>query len=350
MGEISEALKRSGASPPSGTEEHERVHPAGSSARPDTSSPNADRARSPAPHRDALDQADRDGPDPSGASDPRDLQPTAHVERRDEPAQRLSLQNPAVVSDNPAARLSLERPSSPESEAYRRIAFRLRDLASRRGARSIVVLSAEPSEGKTTTACNLAAQLARLDHSARTLLVDLDFHRASLAAALGVRVQNGSAEVIRGEIPITAAIHETDVHSLSILGLPAPATNVEALLASPALARMIRDLEQRYDHVIIDSPPVLAASDAQIILRSAAAALFVARASQTRARSLRRAIEEIPGEKILGTLLNGGRPAGADTYGYGLSYGQFAAAAPHPREPGTAETSGDPASDDEARR
>jgi len=234
-------------------------------------------------------------------------------------ANRISLLNPELLPGNPAARISLEQPSSPDGQAYRRIAFRVRDAAHQRHARAIVIVSAEPSEGKTTTACNLAAQLARLDHSARTLLVDLDFHRAALARALGIRVPFGSAEVIRGNLSLEEAIQETDFPSLSVLGLPGPISDVDEILANPATPRLIRELANRFDHVIIDSPPVLAASDAQILLRSADAALMVARASQSKALSLTRALEELPADKILGTLLNGAKRRSAKNYGYGYS-------------------------------
>ncbi len=313
MGEIADALRRAVERPADGGRVDEQP------------------SRRPMPHAEALVRAGRrprlDGEAPAPSEPDRTrLQGagTAPEAPVDEAPRRISLLEPELGSDNPAARLSVERPSSPESQQYRRIAFRLRDLANARGARSIVVLSAEPTEGKTTTACNLAAQLARLDHSAHTLLLDLDFHRASVASALGFTLDHGAAEVVLGEVPIDAAIHATDIPSLSILGLPAPVADVDVLLASPGLPRMIRDLEQRFDHVIIDSPPVLVASDAQIILRHAAAAILVTWAAQSRARSLRRALDYLPSEKLLGTLLNGGKRSEPESYGYGYGYGASA--------------------------
>jgi len=177
-------------------------------------------------------------------------------------------------------------------------------LADARNARSIVVTSAQMGDGKTTTICNLAVQLARLDQALRVVLVDLDLRRSSVASAMGIQVDVPVDAVLRGEHPVGDAIIETDVPGLSVLALNQLTPNVEWLLANANLHTMIRELESRFNFVLIDTPPLLAVTDAQIILRHAAAGLFVARAGATRVKSIRRAIELLPTRKLLGSFLN----------------------------------------------
>ena len=203
-----------------------------------------------------------------------------------------------------AARVTLSDPLGEATQQYRRIAFRIRELADSRGAHSIVITSAQTQEGKTTTSCNLAIQLARLDQALRVVLVDLDLHRASIAAAFGIEIETPIDAVLTGERSLDEGLFETDVPGLSMLGPNEPTSQSEWLLAHPNLRTMIQDLEDRFDFVIIDTPPVLASSDAQVILRHASAALFIARAGQSPVKAVRRALEHIPTEKLLGSLLN----------------------------------------------
>jgi len=193
----------------------------------------------------------------------------------------------------------------------------VRDRADTRLARSIIVTSAEMGDGKTTTACNLAIQLVKLDQALRVVLVDLDLRRASIAAAFGVQVDSSVAEVLRGEQVLDDAILETDIPGLSALILSQPVADPEWLLSNPNLRTMIQDLESRFDFVIIDTPPVLAVSDAQLILRHASAALFVARAGRTPVKAVRRALDHLPAKKLLGSFLNSSpRSDGTGGYAY----------------------------------
>ncbi len=202
------------------------------------------------------------------------------------------------------ARVTISDPHGSATQQLRRLAFRVRELADARNARSIVVTSAQMGDGKTTTICNLAVQLARLDQALRVVLVDLDLRRSSVASAMGIQVDVPVDAVLRGEHPVGDAIIETDVPGLSVLALNQLTPNVEWLLANANLHTMIRELESRFNFVLIDTPPLLAVTDAQIILRHAAAGLFLARAGATRVKSIRRAIELLPTQKLLGSFLN----------------------------------------------
>ena len=197
------------------------------------------------------------------------------------------------------------------------------------------VTSARPLDGKTTTACNLAIQLARIDQALSVILVDLDLRRASIAAAFGLDPDVPLDAVLRGEKSLSDAIFETDLPGLSMLALKDPAPDPEWLLALASLERMIAELERRFDFVIIDSPPVLATSDAQVILRHASAGLFIARMGVSPVKAIRSALEHIPVRKLLGSVLNSSRTQqGLTDYPYLADPNLTAAAEPSNEEPG----------------
>ena len=205
------------------------------------------------------------------------------------------------------ARICLTDPQGHFAQQYRRLALRLRDLANSRQARSIVITSAQVGDGKTTTACNLAIALAMTDHNCRVVLVDLDLHRASIAVALGIQVETPIDAVLRGDFTLEQAIMETDVDGLFIVAASGPAPEPDQLLAHRTLAAMISKLESRFDWVIIDTPPILASSDAQVILQHAATALLVVQARVAAVRALHKALDHLPTEKILASFLNSSR-------------------------------------------
>jgi len=346
MGEIADALRRA-----------ERAHPT-----PDSRGP-----RSPLPFPTPRDAPEPTGDDSNSAlldvrgrhmEGDSDTEPTAvahaggdAAEERSsiddsgsrrwqgtpEPASRSPRARPVELrreagKERSVARDTLRDPDGMTAQQYRRLAFRIRDLADRRSARSLVVTSAQPFDGKTTTACSIAIQLSRLDQDLRVVLVDLDLRRATIAPTFGITVDHSVEDVLRGDVPLEDAVCDTDVAGLSVLVQQHPATEPDWLLARPELRRLIRDLESRFDFVVIDTPPVLATSDAQLILRHAASGIFIARAGHTPVKGIRRAMEHVPTQKILGTVLNGSSKIhGLSAYPY-YSYG------PHRPDPAVAET------------
>lgn len=205
------------------------------------------------------------------------------------------------------ARVSLDDPQGHSAQQYRRLAIRLRDLANSQNARSIVITSTQAGEGKTTTACNLAVALATTDHDSQVVLVDLDLHRASIASSLGIQVDSSIEGVLRGEFTLEQATMKTDVDGLFILAASHPAKKSDELLASHTLSATLAELERRFDWVIIDTPPILATSDAQVILQYAATTLIVVQAGVSPVRALHKAIEHLPKKKILASFLNSNR-------------------------------------------
>jgi capsular exopolysaccharide synthesis family protein len=205
------------------------------------------------------------------------------------------------------ARVCLDDPQGHSAQQYRRLAIRLRGMASSRDARSIVVTSAQSGDGKTTTACNLAIALTMTNHNSKVVLVDLDLHRASVAAALDVQIDKPVDAVLSGELTLEQATMETDVEGLFILAANTGASEPEQLLGRHTLAAMLATLANRFDWVILDTPPVLATSDAQVILQHADSALLVVRAGVSPVRAILNAVDHLPKRKILASFLNSSR-------------------------------------------
>jgi len=218
------------------------------------------------------------------------------------------------------AQIGLSDPKGVYAHSYRRLAFRIREITGDGlKRRSIVVTSAQSGDGKTTTACNLALELTRLDQSTRVVLVDFDVRRPSLASVLGVEFETPVEAVVCGHLPTAKAIVETDVSGLSLVGSMQPAADVDLVMSNPNLGEFIRDLEHSFDWVVIDTPPVLSTPDPQMILRHASKALFIVRAGVTPMRAVQSAIEFLPASKLIGCFLNSCRDRLEQDY-YGSRY------------------------------
>jgi len=279
MGEIADALRRADPLDPSRTQrkhEHDSEPEYGLPLRP-----------------------------PSPAS-PVDVQsPPARRER--EPVQhsvRRLLEVEDGIEQSQPARICLDDPQSHSAQQYRRLAIRLRNMATSRHARSIVITSAQAGDGKTTTACNLAVALAMTDENSRVVLADLDLHRAGIASSLGIKIDIPIDAILRGEFTFEQGLIETDVEGFHILAANSSTKRPEQLLARHELASLIANLKSRFDWVIIYTPPVLATSDAQVILQHADAALLVVRAGISPVRAIRRSLDHLPTGKALASFLN----------------------------------------------
>jgi capsular exopolysaccharide synthesis family protein len=173
------------------------------------------------------------------------------------------------------------------------------------GTGILMVTSAQPLEGKTTTACNLAVALAH--GGARVLLVDADLRRPSVSTRFGVQAGAGLAGVLAHATPITQAVMRLQEPSLWILPAGTPPENPSELLSSPAMEALVAQLQTGpFDWVVLDTPPVLAVTDSSILARHASGVVFVLGAAMTRRRAAERAIDTLAlaGPRILGAVIN----------------------------------------------
>ncbi|MGB8885298.1 MAG: polysaccharide biosynthesis tyrosine autokinase [Candidatus Korobacteraceae bacterium] len=223
-----------------------------------------------------------------------------------------------------AASASALQPKSQIAEAYR--ALRTSILLSKTGqsAKLIMVTSALPQEGKTTTSVNLAIVLAQ--HDARVLLIEGDMRRAGISQVFGFQSDVGLSTVLGGNSVARAAIRSVPgVPNLSVLPAGPVPLNPSVMLSSSRMRDLIADLDSDFDYMIIDTPPVLSVTDAVLLSKLADSTLLVVRAGVTRKAALRRVYDVLAqvDAHIMGVILNAADFTEPDRYYYGSRYRDY---------------------------
>jgi capsular exopolysaccharide synthesis family protein len=196
----------------------------------------------------------------------------------------------------------------------------------------ILVTSALPGEGKTTTAVNLGATLTSL--GSRVVIVDCDMRRPSCHRSLGVQNSPGFVQCLTGRVALRDALLSVPgVTNLSVIPCGPIPPNPAEILSSPLAGELLRELRTEFDYVLVDSPPLLSVADSRILATLTDAAVLVARAFETPYDIVRRARALLysADARILGVALNG-VDISRDSYtgvhaayrqghGYGYGYG-----------------------------
>ena len=235
-------------------------------------------------------------------------------------------------------------PRSVVTEAYR--AFRALLLLSRAGGvKSVVVTSAVPGEGKSTTALNLAITLAQLGR--RVLLVDADLHKPRLHAVLGVSNRKGLVSVLAEGARLEDVLQETVVPNLRFVPAGPLTPNPSGLLASDAMARTMKEILAGFDYVVFDSPPVQPVADALLLGAVTDGVVLTVHGGRTSREVVAKSRTKLQraNVRILGVLINNLRIASGPfagygsyaKYEYGYGYGYEAGAADEARRAGEGE-------------
>jgi capsular exopolysaccharide synthesis family protein len=217
------------------------------------------------------------------------------------------------------------RPQSQMAESYR--ALRTSLLLSNLGAppKVIMVTSALPQEGKTTTSINCAVVLAQ--KGVRVLLIDADLRRPSIHKTLGLGPHSGLSNVLTGSTTLEQAISRTAIlPNLFVLAAGTPPPNPAELLASTNMRDVLTQLREEYDHIVIDTPPSLSVTDSVVLSPRADAVVLVIRSGQTTKNALRRARDILMqvNAKVVGVLLNAVDLSSPDYYYYYEYQGKYA--------------------------
>jgi capsular exopolysaccharide synthesis family protein len=222
--------------------------------------------------------------------------------------------------------VSHSRPKSEIAEAYR--ALRTSILLSGLGAppRCILVTSALPQEGKTTTAINIAIVLAQ--KGGRVLLVDADMRRPSIHTKLALRARGGLSTLLTGSDTLgNVLVNSTEVPNLHVLPAGPPPPHPAELLGSSVMKSFIAEWREKFDHVIIDSPPCLSVTDAVLLSVEVDAVALVLRSGQTPKDAIRRARNLLfqVQAKVLGVVVNAVDMRSPDMYyySYASKYGSY---------------------------
>jgi len=217
------------------------------------------------------------------------------------------------------------RPQSQMAESYR--ALRTSLLLSNLGAppKVVMVTSALPQEGKTTTSINTAVVLAQ--KGVRVLLIDADLRRPSIHKTLGMGPHSGLSNVLTGSTTLEHAITRTVIlPNLFVLPAGTPPPNPAELLASSNMRDVLNQLREQYDHIVIDTPPSLSVTDAVVLSPRADAVVLVIRSGQTTKQALRRSRDTLlqVNAKLVGVLLNAVDLTSPDYYYYYEYRGKYA--------------------------
>ncbi|HVT27914.1 MAG TPA: polysaccharide biosynthesis tyrosine autokinase [Lacipirellulaceae bacterium] len=214
-------------------------------------------------------------------------------------------------------------PNAVEAEAFRTLRTAL-TLGSGPTDR-IAVSSAEPGDGKTTVTANLAVSYAQAGK--KTLVIDADLRKPGLTTLMGLKGKLGVADILTGRETISRIVPKLVHHSLQSgldvlpAGLRRP--NPAELLGASGFVELLAWAEAAYDQIIVDCPPVLAVSDAQIVGRLVDGAILVVQPQKNHRRLVARACYSFAstGTNVLGVVANGLSSQSGRGYGYGYGYG-----------------------------
>jgi len=185
-------------------------------------------------------------------------------------------------------------------EQYRKLAAALHQAQAARGTRVVLVTSADPGEGKSLTACNLALTLAE-SYRFCVLLVDADFRRPTLHGVFAGRPAGGAG--VWGSLPFGLTAVQASPR-LTVLVSGGPVADPTATLTSSALEKLLENARAGFDWVIIDTPPIGLMSDAKLLADMTDGAIVVVQAERSPYPDALRAIETLGRDRVLGVVLN----------------------------------------------
>ncbi|KMV04412.1 tyrosine-protein kinase ptk [Acinetobacter baumannii] len=183
----------------------------------------------------------------------------------------------------------------------------------------IMIAGPSPEVGKSFISTNLATIFAQGDK--RVLLIDADMRRGYMHKYFDVDVKPGLSELLSGQVDLQKVLHKTQVANLDVITRGKSPTNPSEILSSNQFKELLEQLQSQYDHIIIDTPPVLAVTDGIIISQYTGVNLIVARYAKSQMKELELTVNrfEQAGVKVNGFILNDIQRASAG-YGYNYAY------------------------------
>ncbi len=197
-----------------------------------------------------------------------------------------------------------KKPKSITAEAYRTLRTNIQYSSFDKEVRVIVVTSSEAGEGKSTTAGNLAISFSQAQK--KTVMIDCDLRKPSLHKKFRISNMVGLSDLLKGRESLKEAVHKYNDY-LDILTSGKVPPNPAEMLGSRSMENLLEKLKEEYDIIIIDSAPLQAVTDAQILSRKADGTIIVVRAEKTKRDSVIQAKELLKkvDANILGIVLNG---------------------------------------------
>ena len=214
---------------------------------------------------------------------------------------------------------------SPLAEAYRHLRTSVLLSTAGRTPKSLLITSSLPGEGKTTTAVNTAISLAQT--GASVVIIDADMRRPRLQNIFNVDMREGLSSVLSSdasEADMLAIVETDEASGLDVMSSGPIPPNPAELLGSDQMRRLMTALQARYNHVIVDSPPISSFTDGVLISTMVDGVLLVVHGGKSSRHIVRRSKQLLNdvGAKVLGVVLNNVNLQSHDYYYYQSYYGR----------------------------
>ena len=222
-----------------------------------------------------------------------------------QPSPRVQRQRHKAAQNAVVALAVSERPQSALAESFRSLRTSILLSSAPGPPQAVLVTSTQPNEGKTSASVNLA--LAFAQQGGRVLLIDGDLRKPEIASTLGLGNTKGLSGVLTGAHGLDEALEHSAL-SPNLWALPAGdrPPNPAELLSTPTMKQLLGELRRRFDHVVVDSPPVLLVTDATVLSKFVDGVVLVVESGVTPRNAILRAYKtlETAGARILGTVVN----------------------------------------------
>ncbi|APH03451.1 CpsD/CapB family tyrosine-protein kinase [Bacillus weihaiensis] len=222
--------------------------------------------------------------------------------------QLFQLQNRSLIS--------MTSPKSPIAEQFRTIRTNIQFSSIDQELQTIIVTSSGPAEGKSTTTANLAVVFAQ--QGKRVLLIDSDLRKPTVHYTFRLENHVGLSNVLTRQSTLQEAVKETAQEKLWVLSSGPIPPNPSELLGSKGMQVLLEQAKEEYDVIILDTPPVLAVTDAQVLSNIADGVVLVVSSGKTETESAKKAKELLDSAKakILGVVLNNKKAEDSQYYYY----------------------------------
>lgn len=217
--------------------------------------------------------------------------------------------------------LTQTRPQSPRAESFRQLRTNLQFANVAGHAKSVLLTSSLPGEGKSTTATNLAIALSQAGQT--VCLIDADLRRPMVSEYLGLDRNAGLTTALVGSADVNDLLQSWGNDHLFVLTSGRIPPNPSELLGSDSMKQLLSRLEQVFDTVIIDAPPLLPVTDAAVLAQHVGGVVLVVGSQKTKRHDVERALEalKLVNASVIGIVLNQLPIKGPDAYAY--SYGSY---------------------------
>ncbi|MBY8908355.1 CpsD/CapB family tyrosine-protein kinase [Salinicoccus roseus] len=197
-----------------------------------------------------------------------------------------------------------KQPKSPVSEQFRTVRTNIMYSNIDTEIKTVLVTSATPGAGKSTTAANLAVAYAQ--SGKRTVLIDADLRRPTMHYTFEMTNQRGMSTAIVNDVPVENIVRETEIENLDLITSGPIPPNPSELLSSNKMMHLLKTFAMHYDMVIIDSPPLLAVTDAQVLSKITDGTVLVTNVAENNRDKLREAKDLLSkaDANILGVVMN----------------------------------------------